>query len=219
MRRFGILLSGCGGLDGSEPVEALAAALSIIDAGDQVIPIAPDQAQTDAYDPISGEALFDDRNCRSEAARLFRGRCRALAQVGAHHLDALFIPGGLGVVKTLCSIAIEGSGGSVLSSCGRLLTELREEVKPIGAIAEGAVLLGASRPGRGLHLAAGNDELLRSSLQALGHHPVEGGPDSLVVEEETRWVTAAGAAGSELEGSARAARAVIDRLRDWIPIE
>jgi enhancing lycopene biosynthesis protein 2 len=101
-RRIGILLSGCGAYDGSDPQEAVLAMLEIQRAGHAVVPLAMDAPQMHCVDHMNGEELpGEDRNQMRESARLIRGKLYLLQELSPKLLDGLIIPGGQGAVKNL----------------------------------------------------------------------------------------------------------------------
>src|SRR4029079_3623872 len=86
-KRVGVLLSGCGRLDGSDISESILTLLVIERAGARAIAAAPDPDQAAVIDHVSGErAESGARNAWSEAARLRGAEGRALSarSVDAH---------------------------------------------------------------------------------------------------------------------------------------
>ncbi len=101
-RRIGLLLSGCGAYDGSDPQEAILAMLEIQRAGHTVVPLAMDAPQMHCVDHMTGEELSDeDRNQMQESARVIRGKLFLLQELSPKLLEGLIIPGGQGAVKNL----------------------------------------------------------------------------------------------------------------------
>ncbi|MDQ3812868.1 MAG: isoprenoid biosynthesis protein ElbB, partial [Armatimonadota bacterium] len=109
--KVGVLLAGCGVEDGSEVYESVLAILALERGGVSVQALAPDVEQSQVINHYTGAetrtgaTLADRRNVLPEAARIVRGKIISAAEVSAHDLDALVIPGGNGVVKTLCTYA------------------------------------------------------------------------------------------------------------------
>ncbi|STW04317.1 Sigma cross-reacting protein 27A [Klebsiella grimontii] len=94
MKKIGVVLSGCGVYDGSEIHEAVITLLAIARSGAQAICYAPDKAQTDVINHLTGEAQAESRNVLVEAARIARGEIQPLANARVDALDALIVPGG-----------------------------------------------------------------------------------------------------------------------------
>jgi enhancing lycopene biosynthesis protein 2 len=134
MIRVGVCLSGCGVMDGSEIQEAVLTLLALDQAGAAAVCVAPNVAQADVVDHLKGAPAAETRNVLTESARIARGAVRDLAQVRAAELDALIFPGGFGAAKNLCSFASEGVRCAVNPEVERLVGEMIEAHKPIGAI-------------------------------------------------------------------------------------
>jgi enhancing lycopene biosynthesis protein 2 len=189
--KVGVLLSGCGFLDGSEIHEAVLTLLFLDRAGAQIVCIAPDGPQQQVVDharkqPVAGE----QRNMLTEAARIARGKIRPAAGVRADELDALVLPGGFGAAKNLSDFAAAGARAKAQPEVARLLQQVHAARKPIGAIciapAVVAAVLGRSAAPS---LTIGEDAGTAAALQAMGakHQacPVEG----FCVDEANRIVS------------------------------
>lgn len=102
MKKVGVVLSGCGVYDGSEIHEAVLTllALALARNGAEAVCFAPDKAQSDVINHLTGEPLAESRNILIEAARIARGQIRPLSEARAADLDALIVPGGLAPQKT-----------------------------------------------------------------------------------------------------------------------
>jgi enhancing lycopene biosynthesis protein 2 len=168
--RVGVLLSGCGFLDGSEIHEAVLTMLHLDRAGANVVCMAPRGPQRDVVDHAGGKpAAGERRDMLVESARIARGRIRDLAEVKATELDALILPGGYGAAKNLCDFAIAGTKAAAHPQVARLLREMHEAHKPIGAVCIAPATV-ASVLGKTAHptLTIGNDEGTAKALQGLG---------------------------------------------------
>ncbi len=167
--RVGVLLSGCGFLDGSEIHEAVLTMLHLDRSGAGIVCLAPRGPQRDVVDHAAGQpAAGERRDMLTEAARIARGRIRDLAEVRATDLDALVLPGGFGAAKNLCDYAVNGKDAKALPEVARLLREMHAAKKPIGAVciapAVVAAVLGPSAP----TLTIGEDPGTAQALQAMG---------------------------------------------------
>lgn len=176
MLRIGLLLCGCGALDGSDPLQTIALRIAAARAGDLLFPLAPDRDQLDVIG-LHGPVPDQTRNCLVESTRLTGGRIDALESARADEFDVLAVPGGLGVLKTLDPaqgpVAHELLHG-VLAQRGALLL-----------LDEGIVWAARAQRPDGMHrtwrLASGNDRLLGEEITRSGHHPVSG--DSEWIED------------------------------------
>ena len=83
-KRIGVILSGCGYLDGSEINEAVLTLLHLDEAGCEVTVFAPRKAQAHVVDHVSGEEVPGaERDVFAEAARIARGKVTDLAEEAA----------------------------------------------------------------------------------------------------------------------------------------
>src|SRR5262252_6233225 len=97
-KRVGVLLSGCGRLDGSDVAESILTLLVIERAGAQAICAAPDADQAAVVDHVSSERAGGARNAWAEAARLAGPQIRPLSALTVDSIDALIVPGGEGPI-------------------------------------------------------------------------------------------------------------------------
>jgi len=119
-KRVGVLLAGCGFLDGAEIHEATCTLLSLDRRGAKAIVLAPDVAQMHVIDHRSGTPVLEEhRNVLAESARIARGQARDVASVHGGDLDALILPGGYGAAKNLCTFARDGRASPSASSASR----------------------------------------------------------------------------------------------------
>src|SRR5574337_212340 len=133
-KRVGVVLAGCGFLDGSEIQEVVATLLALDRRGASVVAMAPDVPQLHVIDHVRKEPGAGERRVLAESARIVRGDIRDLAAVDERGLDALLLPGGFGVAKNLCTYATEGRSMRVNPDLERLVLEMRSAHKPMGFI-------------------------------------------------------------------------------------
>ena len=134
-RRVGVVLSGCGFLDGAEIQEATLTLLFLDRRGAKVTAMAPNVAQMHVVDHAKGQpASGEKRNVLAEAARITRGAIADVKTVKASDLDALILPGGYGAAKNLCTFATEGVKLQVNPDVERLVRDMASAGKPIGFI-------------------------------------------------------------------------------------
>jgi enhancing lycopene biosynthesis protein 2 len=189
-KTVGVLLAGCGHLDGAEIHEATLTLLMLDRAGAETRVFALDKPQMHVVDHRTGEAAEgESRNQLVEAARIARGRVAPLSTARADELDALVLPGGFGVAKNLCSFAVQGRAMSVDPEVERLLRELHRARKPMGFICIAPVIaakvLGVHRP----QLTIGADPDTAAVLASFGARHVVCQVDQAVVDHENRLVS------------------------------
>ena len=141
MKKFAVILAGCGHKDGAEIHEAVTLLLSIAQHGCEYQCFAPNRMQADVIDHVTGKAMKEERNIMVEAARIARGDILPIEQFKADDYDALFFSGGFGAAKNLCDYAFKGEAMEVKSDVARVILEMHEAGKPIGAMCIAPVML------------------------------------------------------------------------------
>jgi enhancing lycopene biosynthesis protein 2 len=141
MKKFAVVLAGCGVYDGAEIHEAVLTLYAIAREGGEYQCFAPDIQQHHVVNHMSSEVVPETRNVLTESARIARGKIRPLSEFNPREFDALIFPGGFGVAKNLCSYAFEGADCSVNPDISRVIREMVSLQKPIGAMCISPVIL------------------------------------------------------------------------------
>ncbi|MEW5560286.1 isoprenoid biosynthesis glyoxalase ElbB [Enterobacter asburiae] len=188
MKKIGVVLSGCGVYDGSEIHEAVLTLLAIARSGAKAVCFAPDKAQSDVINHLSGESMAPERNVLIEAARIARGEIQPLSMADARELDALIVPGGFGAAKNLSNFAVQGSQCSVDPELKALSQALHQAGKPLGFMCIAPAMLPAifDFP---LRITIGTDIDTAEVLEEMGAEHVPCPVDDIVVDEENKVVT------------------------------
>jgi enhancing lycopene biosynthesis protein 2 len=214
-KRIGVVLSGCGVLDGSEIHEAVFTLLCIERGGASAICAAPD-IDVPEVNHLTGAATGAVRNVLAESARIARGKIRNIAEVQAGELDAVIFPGGYGAAKNLCNFAEKGPGAEINPEVARLLRDMAAAGKPIGAICIAPALVAATL-GRecGPELTIGSDQGTTAAINATGSTHVECPVREIIVDRKNKIVSTPAYMLAEniaeaYEGIAKAVQAVID---------
>ncbi len=132
-KRFAILLSGCGYLDGSEVSESVLAMLHIDKLDIEYDVFAFDQDQDAVVDHISKKEVNLTRNMMSEACRISRN-IKDAKTLNPQKYHALVMPGGMGVAKSFSNLASAGNEFEVKPEVAQIISEFVSLEKPIGAI-------------------------------------------------------------------------------------
>ena len=103
-KTVGVILSGCGFMDGAEIHESVCTLLALDEAGASIRCFAPDR-DFDVIDHRTGEPTGERRNALEESSRIARGDIADLATANAADLDAVILPGGFGAAKVLSNFA------------------------------------------------------------------------------------------------------------------
>lgn len=189
--KVGVVLSGCGFLDGSEIQEAVYTLLALDELDATAIPIAPRVAMRHVVDHSTRQVVpGESRDVHREAARIVRGLPRDLAAVRAGDLDAIVLPGGFGAAKNLSDFAEKGAAATAHPELVRLLREMHAAKKPIGAICIAPAVVAAAL-GRTAHplLTIGDDADTAQALVAMECRHQDCAVQDCVVDREQRIVS------------------------------
>lgn len=189
MKNVGVLLSGCGVYDGSEIHESVITLLALERNGASTICMAPDIHQHHVVNHLTGQATEELRNVLVESARIARGEITDIKQIRSSELDALVIPGGFGAAKNLSDFAIKGKDAEVHAEVRRLIIEMADAQKPIGALCISPAVLAKVLEERLPQVTIGNDLGTAEAIEAMGgsHSVCEVG--SIHVDTANRLVT------------------------------
>ncbi len=214
-KRIGVVLSGCGVMDGSEIHEAVFTLLSIDRAGATAICMAPD-VDVPEVNHLTGAGSGATRNVLVESARIARGKIRNIAEVQVDDLDAVIFPGGFGAAKNLCNFAEKGPAAEIHPEVARLLRGMAAAGKPIGAICIAPALVAATLGKEyGPRLTIGTDQGTAAAINATGSSHVECPVQEFVVDRKNKIVSTPAYMLAEniseaYDGIAKAVQAVLD---------
>ncbi len=173
MKKFAVILAGCGHKDGTEINEAVCLLLAIDQHQCEYQCFAPDRPQAEVIDHVTGNKVANaKRNIMTEAARIARGNIMPIEQFKAKDYDALFFPGGFGAAKNLCNYAFKGADMEVQPDVARAILEMYEAKKPIGAMCIAPVMLARLIPG--VHVTLGTEGSdVADHVRSWGAHHVQ----------------------------------------------
>ena len=187
--KIGVVLSGCGFQDGAEIHESVLTLLAIERGGAEAVCFAPDIAQAQVVNHLTGETVDETRNVLVESARIARGAIRDVREADPASLDALVLPGGFGAALNLCTFAKDGPEATVDDGVASLVRAMHAAGKPIGAICIAPALiakvLGAEAP----TLTIGTDEGTAGAIEACGATHRSCPVEEFVVDVDQRIVT------------------------------
>jgi len=189
-KKIGVLLSGCGVMDGSEIHEATLTLYFLDKQGADIVCMAPDKDQTDVVNHVAGKPTGEKRNVLLEAARIARGNIVDVKKVKADELDGIILPGGFGAAKNLCTFAFDGADCRVDENVARLLKEMNAQGKPIGALCIAPALI-ARLFGTELspEITIGSDPETASTLERMGARHTNAAADEFVLDHRNKIVT------------------------------
>jgi enhancing lycopene biosynthesis protein 2 len=189
MAKIGVLLSGCGVYDGSEIHEAVLTLLALDRAGADIQCLAPDMEQQDVVNHLTGETQSESRNVLVESARIARGNIKNIREVSASDLDGLIIPGGFGAAKNLSDFALRGVEAVVHPQVQRLLEEMADAGKPVGAICIAPATLARALADRHPEVTIGTDLSTAAAIKGMGGVHIDCAVDEIHVDDRLKIVT------------------------------
>ena len=189
--KVGVLLSGSGVQDGSEIHESVLTALSLEKSRAEIVFMAPNIDQMHVMNHYTGQEMDEFRNVLVESARIARGNIKDLAEIRGEDLDALIIPGGLGVAKNLSDYAMSGSECSVNPDVYRLVVEMLISKKPIGAICIAPAMISKilSEQNLSANLTVGSDAATSKDIEAMGSQHQNCSTKEVVVDVKNKIVS------------------------------
>jgi enhancing lycopene biosynthesis protein 2 len=193
-KKIGVLLSGCGALDGSEIHEAVLTLLALDRAGVEILCTAPDIDQFHVINHLTQEETPEVRNVLVESARIARGNLVDIDALDAQQqqMDGLILPGGFGAVKSLCTFALKGPEGNVDPRVLELLRQVHAEKKPIGAISISPATVVMALKAYHPSVTIGTDANAAAAIHTMGggHHACK--VDEICVDPVNRIVSTPG---------------------------
>lgn len=213
MKKFAVLLSGCGVFDGSEIYESVITFLALERHGVKYQCFAPDIQQLHVIDHTNGEPVDGmNRNVLTESARLARGEIKAISDLNVEEFDALLVPGGFGAAKNFSDFALNGADAAPNEDVVRFCREFKKADKPAGYMCIAPSILPFVY-GPGIKLTIGDHADFADALNRMkaDHHncPV----DDIVVDEQNQVVTTP---AYMLAGSLSEAQQGIDKLVEQV---
>ena len=170
MKKFAVILSGCGQLDGSEIHEAVMTLLAIDRNQCTYSIFAPNEEQYHVINHLTREVTEEKRNILVEAARIARGEIRDVKEYHAEDFDGLILPGGYGAAKNLFTYAIEGVNAKVNPDIEKAIKATYLLKKPIGALCIAPVLL--SKVLEDITITIGSDAETIDNVKKMGAHHI-----------------------------------------------
>ncbi len=157
MKKFAVILAGCGNIDGAEIHESVMTLLAIDKLGAQYRCFAPDVYQHHVVDHYRKKPMPELRNVLVESARIARGDIQALSEYKPDDFDALVMPGGMGAAKNLCDYHKKGAAMKVNPEVKAAILNTFKLHKPIGALCIAPVMLAKLIPQVTITMGASED--------------------------------------------------------------
>jgi enhancing lycopene biosynthesis protein 2 len=187
MKKFAVVLSGCGVFDGAEIHEATLTLLAIAQQGASYEIFAPDVDQYHVINHLTHQPTGEKRNVLVESARIARGKIKPLSQFTASGFDALIFPGGFGAAKNLSTVAFDGPGAKVNPDVEQAVKAMHAAGKPIGALCIAPAVI--ARILGSIEVTIGNDPGTAGAIEKMGGKHVQASHGEVVVDRKNRIFT------------------------------
>lgn len=187
MKKFAIVLSGCGVFDGAEIHEATLTMLAVMKQGARYEIFAPDINQHHVVNHISGEEMPEQRNVLIESARIARGQIKDLKLYDPNNFDALIFPGGFGAAKNLCDFAFKGADCIVNPDVEKAILKTAGKNKPIGALCISPVIF--AKVFGDVEVTIGQDTGTAEAIEKLGATHIQTNHGEVVFDEKNNLFT------------------------------
>ncbi len=182
MKKFAVILSGCGSMDGSEIHEAVMTLLAIDRNGCSYTIFAPDKPQRSVVNHATKENMNETRNMLVEAARIARGDIHPICEYDPTQFDALVFPGGFGAAKNLFTYAFDGAKAKVDPDIAKIIKETHKLHKPIGALCIAPVLLACVL--HDITITVGSDKQTISDVEQMGATHINTNQTEVISDKE-----------------------------------
>jgi enhancing lycopene biosynthesis protein 2 len=187
MKKFAVILAGCGVYDGAEIQEATLSLYMIKKLGADYAVFAPDIPQYHVVNHITGEEMPEKRNVLIESARIARGKISPLSRLKAADFDALLMPGGFGAAKNLCNFAFKGEYCEVNPELAAVVDDFLKADKPIGALCISPVILARLLGDVDVTIGDNRDEA--EKIEKMGAHHVKATHGQVVCDTRRKVYT------------------------------
>lgn len=189
MHKIGVLLSGCGVMDGSEIHESVIALMAIDKEKAQAICMAPDKNQNQVINHLTNSPMNEKRNMLIESARIARGNIKNIKDINPFDLDAVILPGGFGAACNLSSFGSDGEKAIILPEVEDFLIKIHKLRKPIGAICIAPNIIGKLFGSEKVEITIGNDQETASKLEKMGAKHISKKVNEIVIDNKNLVVT------------------------------
>lgn len=187
MKKFAVVLSGCGVYDGAEIHEATLSMYAIAKQGATYEVFAPDIDQHHVINHLTGQEMPEKRNVLIESARIARGKVKPLGDFKPADFDVLLFPGGFGAAKNLSSFAFDGPDCSVNPDVEKAVKGMHQAGKPIGALCISPVLL--AKILGDVTLTIGSDQGTANAVTKLGANHKDTNHGQVIIDEKNKVFT------------------------------
>ena len=191
MKTIGVVLAGCGFLDGAEIYESVLTLLALDRAGVACQCLAPDVPQLHVVNHLTGGVMNETRSVLVEAARIARGNIKPLDNSWVEKLDAVIFPGGFGAAKNYCYWAVRGDDCTIDPAIESFMWKVIAAKKPVGLICISPLVFARAFRGKELpvKLTVGGPSPAAVSIEKFGARHTICPVTEVVVDREYKVVS------------------------------
>jgi enhancing lycopene biosynthesis protein 2 len=187
MKKFAVVLAGCGVYDGAEIHEATLTLLAIAQQGASYEIFAPDVNQYHVINHYTHKEMPEKRNVLVESARIARGKIKPLSQFRADEFDAIIFPGGFGAAKNLSTVAFDGANAKVNPDVETAIKAMHKAGKPIGALCIAPAVI--ARVLGNVEVTIGDDPGTAAAIEKMGGKHIKATHGQVVVDKKNNVFT------------------------------
>jgi len=187
MKKFAVVLAGCGAFDGAEIHEATLTLLAIAQQGASYEIFAPDVSQHHVINHYTHKEMPEKRNVLVESARIARGDIKPLSQFRATDFDVLIFPGGFGAAKNLSTVAFDGANAKVNPDVETAVKAMHKAGKPIGALCIAPAVI--ARVLGNVEVTIGDDPGTVAAIEKMGGKHIKATHGEVVVDKKNKVFT------------------------------
>lgn len=191
MKNVGVVLAGCGYLDGAEIYESTLTLLFLDRANVPYQCLAPDMPQMHVVNHVTGKETGERRDVLIEASRIARGKIEPLSDDWIPKLDAVIFPGGFGAAKNFTDYPVKGDQCTIQPQIESFMRKILAANKPIGLLCIAPLVLARALKGTNIHpqITVGAESGAARSVEVFGSRHVVCPVTEVVVDRELKIVT------------------------------
>ncbi|MCK9399158.1 MAG: isoprenoid biosynthesis glyoxalase ElbB [Bacteroidales bacterium] len=187
MKKFAVILAGCGVFDGAEIHEATFTLLAIGQQGAFYEIFAPDIDQYHVINHLTHKEMPEKRNVLVESARIARGKISPLSRFRASDFDAIIFAGGFGVAKNLSTVAFDGPNAKVDPEVEVAVRAMHKAGKPIGALCIAPAVI--ARILGHVEVTIGNDPGTAGTIEKMGGKHIKATHGEVIIDKKNKVFT------------------------------
>lgn len=187
MKRFAVLLSGCGFQDGAEITESVSSLICLSEMSYEYEVFAPN-IPLSAKNHLNSESA-GTRNVLEESARISRGQIKPLTELNPAHFDGLVMPGGFGAALNLSTWGQNGAQCEVNPDVRKAIETFHADSKPIAAICISPAVVAKVLGRHNVAVTIGVDKETAAEIEKTGAHHVNCSVTDFVTDRENKIIT------------------------------